>query len=233
MKCISSDDDTIVRKECLITRRSSSSNSINTSRRSYRDETSFGVTSLRKSVHLSPASPYFRHLSLRRSVILLILSVICLPHSTLVQCSHDQRPFYNIAHMVNSIKEVNYYLSRGANAIEADVSFSPNGTALYTFHGYPCDCFRHCTEMENLVKYLEYIREITSPGKVLLFLFPFSVLRMAAAGQLFHRNIFLSLFCRHTTLTHSLPAFYFALCYPGKSWSHRLYNRICLQPVAQ
>lgn len=67
--------------------------------------------------------------------------------------------------MVNSIKEVNYYLSKGANAIEADVAFSPNGTALYTFHGYPCDCFRHCTELENLVKYLEYVREVTSTGK--------------------------------------------------------------------
>jgi hypothetical protein len=69
--------------------------------------------------------------------------------------------------MVNSIKEVNYYLSKGANAIEADVAFAPNGTALYTFHGYPCDCFRHCTEMENLAKYLEYIREITRTGKSL------------------------------------------------------------------
>lgn len=75
------------------------------------------------------------------------------------------RPFYNIAHMVNSIKEINYYIARGANAIEADVSFSPNGTALYTFHGYPCDCFRHCTEREDLEKYLSHVREITKPGK--------------------------------------------------------------------
>ena len=77
----------------------------------------------------------------------------------------SKRPFYNIAHMVNSIKEVNYYLARGANAIEADVAFAPNGTALYTFHGYPCDCFRHCTEREEISKYMEYIREITRPGK--------------------------------------------------------------------
>lgn len=77
----------------------------------------------------------------------------------------QQRPFYNIAHMVNSIKEINYYLARGANAIETDVSFAPNGTALYTFHGYPCDCFRHCTEREEITKYLEYVREITRTGK--------------------------------------------------------------------
>ncbi|RWS07414.1 hypothetical protein B4U79_07515 [Dinothrombium tinctorium] len=79
----------------------------------------------------------------------------------------QQRPFYNIAHMVNSIKEINYYLSRGANAIEADVSFSPNGTALYTFHGYPCDCFRHCNEREEIRKYLEYVNEITKPESAL------------------------------------------------------------------
>ena len=94
---------------------------------------------------------------------LLTFAVICLP---LLVRSHEQRPFYNIAHMVNSIKEVNYYLSRGANAIEADVAFAPNGSALYTFHGYPCDCFRHCTELEALPKYLEYIREITRPGRL-------------------------------------------------------------------
>jgi hypothetical protein len=80
--------------------------------------------------------------------------------------AEEKRPFYNIAHMVNSIKEVDYYLQRGANAIEADVTFSPNGTAIYTFHGYPCDCFRHCTERENFVEYLEYIREITTPGMI-------------------------------------------------------------------
>lgn len=75
------------------------------------------------------------------------------------------RPFYNIAHMVNSIREVNYYLSKGANAIEADLRFAPNGTALYTFHGYPCDCFRHCSESEDIVKFLQYIRNITVPGE--------------------------------------------------------------------
>lgn len=89
----------------------------------------------------------------------------------------SKRPFYNIAHMVNSIKEVNYYLARGANAIEADVAFASNGTALYTFHGYPCDCFRHCTEREDITKYMEYIREITRPGKndSLIFLYYFTV----------------------------------------------------------
>lgn len=83
----------------------------------------------------------------------------------MIYSSAEQRPFYNIAHMVNSIKEVDDYLRRGANAIETDVTFSPNGSAVFTFHGYPCDCLRHCTEKEEFPKFLEYIRDITTPGK--------------------------------------------------------------------
>ncbi|XP_015792032.1 phospholipase D LcsSicTox-betaIC1-like isoform X2 [Tetranychus urticae] len=76
------------------------------------------------------------------------------------------RPIYNIAHMVNSIKEIDLYLSRGANIIEADVSFSSNGTALHTFHGPPCDCARFCKEQEDIEKYLAYVREITKPENI-------------------------------------------------------------------
>lgn len=73
-----------------------------------------------------------------------------------------ERPFFNIAHMVNSIKEVDQYLRLGANAIEADVTFQSDGTAKQTFHGSPCDCFRNCYMRENIVDYLEYIRKVTS-----------------------------------------------------------------------
>ncbi|KAH7950812.1 hypothetical protein HPB52_001938 [Rhipicephalus sanguineus] len=74
-----------------------------------------------------------------------------------------ERPFFNIAHMVNSIKEVDQYLRLGANAIEADVTFQADGTAKQTFHGSPCDCFRNCYMRENIVDYLEYIRKVTGP----------------------------------------------------------------------
>ncbi|XP_053200527.1 dermonecrotic toxin LcsSicTox-betaIC1-like [Panonychus citri] len=94
---------------------------------------------------------------------LIISSLIILFSSLVHGADSSARPFYNIAHMVNSIKEINTYLSRGANAIEADVSFSLSGSALYTFHGYPCDCFRHCTEREDIETYLAHVREITKP----------------------------------------------------------------------
>ncbi|XP_054709227.1 dermonecrotic toxin StSicTox-betaIB1i-like [Uloborus diversus] len=75
-----------------------------------------------------------------------------------------RRPFYVIAHMVNSIYEMEEYLARGANAIEADVTFNANGTIKQIYHGYPCDCYRVCDEKENFGKYLNYVRDLTSPN---------------------------------------------------------------------
>lgn len=81
--------------------------------------------------------------------------------TTSIRLEELERPFFNIAHMVNSIKEVDQYLRLGANAIEADVTFQSDGTAKQTFHGSPCDCFRNCYMRENIVDYLEYIRKVT------------------------------------------------------------------------
>lgn len=88
-----------------------------------------------------------------------------------------RRPFYIIAHMVNSLEEVDEYLSKGANAIESNIEFDNNGTVLGTFHGTPCDCFRTCMKKEKIDDFLEFIRDVTSfpdsehRGKVtLLFL---------------------------------------------------------------
>ncbi|CAG2119478.1 unnamed protein product [Medioppia subpectinata] len=95
-------------------------------------------------------------------IYVLILFVKCNIRQT--SAYYDKRPFYNIAHMVNSIREVDHYVSLGANAIESDVTFINNGSAVFTYHGYPCDCFRHCTEREDLPRFLGYIRDITTPG---------------------------------------------------------------------
>ncbi|XP_077564093.1 dermonecrotic toxin LspaSicTox-alphaIA1i-like [Haemaphysalis longicornis] len=88
-----------------------------------------------------------------------------------------RRPFYIIAHMVNSLEEVDEYLTKGANAIESNIEFDSNGTVLGTFHGAPCDCFRTCMKREKIDDFLEFIRDVTSfpdsehKGKVtLLFL---------------------------------------------------------------
>lgn len=86
-----------------------------------------------------------------------------------------KRPFFIIGHMVNSIHEVDRFLNRGANALEADVNFAPNGTVLETFHGFPCDCLRRCKEREDIADYLEYIRHVTSIRKQCTFLLLFFV----------------------------------------------------------
>lgn len=83
---------------------------------------------------------------------------------------------YVIAHMVNSIYELDEYLGRGANAIEADLMFNSNGTIRNIYHGYPCDCYRVCDERENFATYLNYVRNMANPNhanyqKSLTFLF--------------------------------------------------------------
>ncbi|OQR73858.1 sphingomyelin phosphodiesterase-like [Tropilaelaps mercedesae] len=95
------------------------------------------------------------------TVMLVTLAALC--KSFVV--SDDRRPFYNIAHMVNSIPEVDFYLKKGANAIETDVSFSNDGLAKTTYHGVPCDCFRRCMLRSNFVEFLKYVREVTKDGK--------------------------------------------------------------------
>lgn len=109
-------------------------------------------------------------------ITLVIISVVCassinntnLTTSVEAKATTQQRilrrPLYNIAHMVNSLKEIDDYLARGANAFETDVYFAPNATPAFTFHGYPCDCFRHCGEREKFDVYLARIRELTTPG---------------------------------------------------------------------
>ncbi|RWS16019.1 dermonecrotic protein-like I [Dinothrombium tinctorium] len=89
--------------------------------------------------------------------LLLIITNLC--------CSirAKQRPFYNIAHMANSIMLIDYFLDRGANAIEADVNFKKNGTAVYMYHGVPCDCFRDCKHIERVERYLIYARDLANP----------------------------------------------------------------------
>lgn len=67
--------------------------------------------------------------------------------------------------MANTVKQVDDFIRRGANAIEADVTFAANGTAIMTFHGYPCDCFRRCSEKQDIDHFLAHIRTLTEVGK--------------------------------------------------------------------
>lgn len=51
----------------------------------------------------------------------------------------------------------------GANGIETDISFDRLGQPVETFHGFPCDCGRHCYSRESFVKFIQHIGDITTP----------------------------------------------------------------------
>ncbi|KAH9399306.1 hypothetical protein TYRP_018219 [Tyrophagus putrescentiae] len=113
---------------------------------------------------------------------------------TLITKRVSKRPFYNIAHMVNSLHEIDTYLGKGANGLEADVYFAPNATPVFMFHGHPCDCFRHCAERERVEIYLERVRELSTPSSkaynprlVLLFL-DLKLLRIAHSAKALAAN---------------------------------------------
>ena len=93
------------------------------------------------------------------SIFLLVLYVAAL--------SYQKRPFYNIAHMANSIVSVDYFLGKSANSVEVDVTFAGDGLPPLVYHGSPCDCFRECEHTEELPKFLTHIRQITTVGKVI------------------------------------------------------------------
>nr|ANY30976.1 loxtox protein [Loxosceles similis] len=103
-------------------------------------------------------------MSFTTAISLLVLSIV-LQQGTQTQVVADsRRPFWNIAHMVNAIDQIEPFLKRGANAIEFDIEFDSEGIAQQTHHGVPCDCGRICNRKDDFVKYLDHIRQVTSPG---------------------------------------------------------------------
>lgn len=102
-------------------------------------------------------------MTMKASIVTLIVTLSALREMSV--SADERRPFYNIAHMVNSIPEIDFYLKNGANAIETDINFSGDGLAKMTYHGVPCDCFRRCMLRSNFVDFLQYVRQITKDGR--------------------------------------------------------------------
>ncbi|XP_075559557.1 dermonecrotic toxin SPH-like isoform X2 [Dermacentor variabilis] len=98
---------------------------------------------------------------LRLSALAAILCAIILPHPATAG-GLERRPVYNIAHMTNTIAQVDEAMELGANSIESDVTFTFNGTAAWFYHGVPCDCFRKCSRYQEVPVLLDYIRTTTS-----------------------------------------------------------------------
>ncbi|XP_035213733.1 dermonecrotic toxin StSicTox-betaIB1i-like [Stegodyphus dumicola] len=96
--------------------------------------------------------------------VLLLLQIVCAQDVVQETDKDVRRPIWNVAHMVNALYQADYYLDMGANSLEFDVAFDWEGTAKYTFHGIPCDCFRSCVRYERFVPFIDYMRQLTTPG---------------------------------------------------------------------
>nr|Q1W694.1 RecName: Full=Dermonecrotic toxin LiSicTox-betaID1; AltName: Full=Dermonecrotic toxin 5; Short=DT5; AltName: Full=LiRecDT5; AltName: Full=Phospholipase D; Short=PLD; AltName: Full=Sphingomyelin phosphodiesterase D 5; Short=SMD 5; Short=SMase D 5; Short=Sphingomyelinase D 5; Flags: Precursor [Loxosceles intermedia]ABD91847.1 dermonecrotic toxin isoform 5 [Loxosceles intermedia] len=81
-----------------------------------------------------------------------------------VERADNRRPIWNIAHMVNDKGLIDEYLDDGANSVESDVSFDSNGKPEKMLHGSPCDCGRSCKRQMSFADYLDYMRQLTTPG---------------------------------------------------------------------
>ncbi|XP_015763853.1 PREDICTED: phospholipase D LlSicTox-alphaIII2-like [Acropora digitifera] len=75
----------------------------------------------------------------------------------------SSRPVYNIAHMVNAVKQIDQWLGYGANALEVDVKFAYNGTPKHFYHGFPCDVGRDCERWAYIKNYINALRDRTIP----------------------------------------------------------------------
>lgn len=94
----------------------------------------------------------------------LLTTVVALLTAPQLASGSARRPIYNIYHMTNAIWQVDEGMELGANAIESDVTFDNNGTALWFFHGVPCDCARWCERYEAVPALLRYLRRTTDGG---------------------------------------------------------------------
>lgn len=90
--------------------------------------------------------------------LLLLFALLCK-----ISSEDELRPFYLIAHMMQTIEMTNEALSDGANSIEVDVQFSREGMPLKMYHGFPCDCLRNCFASSDFVEYLNYVRDLGIP----------------------------------------------------------------------
>lgn len=102
---------------------------------------------------------YWSHMWIRLIIVLNVCIFITVS-------GENRRPLFIVAHMVNSIYELAEYIERGANAIEADLTFHSNGTIKNIYHGYPCDCYRVCDERENFPTYLNHIKDMKNTNSI-------------------------------------------------------------------
>nr|XP_042913466.1 dermonecrotic toxin StSicTox-betaIB1i-like [Parasteatoda tepidariorum] len=79
----------------------------------------------------------------------------------------DRWPIFIIGHAANSIEDALSHLDNGANVLESDVQFFPNGSVKELLHGCDTyhDCDVPCDKHVEMPKYFKYLRDITNPSR--------------------------------------------------------------------
>lgn len=97
------------------------------------------------------------------SHVMLFASTACM-FAALQTCatSDHLRPIYVFSHMTNSLEEFEDFLAQGVNAIEADISFAPNGTVTNFYHGPGCDSARNCERKTDAGTYFNHVKRTVS-----------------------------------------------------------------------
>lgn len=67
--------------------------------------------------------------------------------------------------MANSLADVDNFVTQGANAIEADLRFASDGTALDFYHGALCGCGHDCLKSAEVPEYLSYLKDAVNEGQ--------------------------------------------------------------------
>ncbi|XP_049512918.1 dermonecrotic toxin SPH [Dermacentor silvarum] len=99
---------------------------------------------------------------LQGQVVLLATAACMLEFIPTSATSDHRRPVYVFGHMANSLRELDDFMEQGVNAIEADVTFAPNGTVTKFYHGPGCDYGRDCEQETDVGVYLTYLKDTVS-----------------------------------------------------------------------
>lgn len=135
-----------------------------------------------------------------------IVNLVILERSSI----KSTRPIYNIAHMVNSVAQIDQWLGYGANALEVDVKFADDGTPSYFSHGIPCDVGRDCLRWAYIGNYVQALRERSHPNSqkfnsaLVLVMFDVKLTKLnqnvlSNAGVRFAENILIPLYENNPT----------------------------------
>ncbi|KAL1474864.1 hypothetical protein MTO96_037703 [Rhipicephalus appendiculatus] len=96
------------------------------------------------------------------------------------------------------LEEFEGFLAQGVNAIEADVSFAPNGTVTDFYHGPGCDSGRECERRTDAGVYFNHVKRTVSAengrhrDKMLLFYVDIKLINLPGKKDMYAGGVYLA-----------------------------------------